>query len=51
LLIFEFDESIDMRVEPSLPARAVLSNRNPENLFLIENVAGKVIIHAARDNI
>ena len=39
-----------MQVQRALPARSILLHHNPDNLLLIENVAGNVIIHAVRDN-
>src|SRR5215468_65408 len=34
-----------------VPEKAELSLRNPENLILVENSAGEVIIRAVRDNL
>ena len=39
-----------MRVQPALPPRSVLRYHKPENLLVIENVGGGVIIRATRDN-
>ncbi len=43
--------SVDLSVDAALPRESTLAVRDPENLVMVENIGGRVIIRAARNNL